>query len=367
MKMKYLQLVLLISCLLSSMACDSNQSKGGDEGFDRSALLEHHAKNMIQPAFSALAEKTLALQSASSTFRSSSTEANLLLVQKAWKEAALAWQSANGFNFGPAGEEGLRKGLVEEIGTFPIAALKIENSINSGQWNTADFNRDARGLLAIEYLLYGENKTSAEIVAGFVGNTKRRDFLFALAEDVHKRVSEVNNTWKTYSAEFVRNAGTDVGSSTSILYNEFVRSYEALKNFKVGVPLGKRAGQTKSEPQLVEAYYSGLSLDLLRAHFTALENLWYGRSTVSGPSFRSYLESTVGGKELIASTEAQLNLVRQAFSAVSNTPNLAEQIKTSPAKLEALHTELQKLTRFFKSDMSSLLGIAITFSSGDGD
>jgi uncharacterized protein len=35
--------------------------------------------------------------------------------------------------------------------------------------------------------------------------------------------------------------------------------------------------------------------------------------------------------------------------------------------VDALHTELQKHTRFFKSDMSSLLGIAITFSSGDGD
>jgi len=35
--------------------------------------------------------------------------------------------------------------------------------------------------------------------------------------------------------------------------------------------------------------------------------------------------------------------------------------------IEALYHELQIHTRYFKSDMSSLLGITITYSSGDGD
>lgn len=364
-----LQFVLLWAVLaaIGLVACNDDGNNSNSDGFDRAAMLDHYAKNSIIPAYNTLAEKTLALQGAANSFRESSTEAKLQILRIAWKEAALSWQNASHFNFGPAGEEGLRKGLVEEIGTFPVAVSKIESSVGTGQWNTSDFNRDARGLLAIEYLLYGENKNNTQIIATFASNPKRGEFLLALTEDVHKRVSAVQNAWPAYQVEFVKNAGTDVGSSTSMLYNDFVRSYEALKNFKVGVPLGKRAGQTKTEPQLAEAYYSGNSLELLRVHFNAVENLWYGRATVNGPGFKTYLESTVGGKELVASTEAQLKAVKQALAAVPSTPSMAEQIKTSPATLGTLHTELQKLTRFFKSDMSSLLGIAITFSSGDGD
>jgi hypothetical protein len=42
-------------------------------------------------------------------------------------------------------------------------------------------------------------------------------------------------------------------------------------------------------------------------------------------------------------------------------------VQSAPTAATNFHTELQKHTRFFKSDMSSLLGLAITFSSGDGD
>lgn len=361
-------IALLVSlATLGLVACNGDRNNNDLDSFDRAALLDHYAKNIIIPAYNTLAEKTLTLQGAANSFRGDFTAAKLQTIRNAWKEAVLSWQNANHFNFGPAGEEGLRKGLIEELGTFPAAVNKIESSVSTGQWNTSDFNRDARGLLAIEYLLYGENQSDTQIIAAFAATPKRGEFLLALTEDVHKRVTAVQRNWETYQAEFVKNAGTDVGSSTSMLYNEFVRSYEALKNFKVGVPLGKRAGQIKTEPQLAEAYYSGSSLELLRTHFNAVESLWYGRAMVNGPGFKNYLESTVGGKELVASTEAQLSAVKQALSAIPATPSMAEQIKTSPAKLEALHTELQKLTRFFKSDMSSLLGIAITFSSGDGD
>jgi hypothetical protein len=46
---------------------------------------------------------------------------------------------------------------------------------------------------------------------------------------------------------------------------------------------------------------------------------------------------------------------------------MSELIRSNPQALVALHTEMQKLTRFIKSEMSSLLGISITYSSGDGD
>jgi len=361
-------LTLGFSLLFVGFSCDSNSGNPTDN-FDRQAMLRNYADNLIKPAYADLQSKTEALYSAVASFSADPSTLTLGGLQTAWSVAYTSWQYSNAYNFGPAGEEGLKKGLIEEIGTFPVSESKIENAIAAGIWNMEDFNRDARGFLAIEYLIFGKDQSVNEIVAAF-SDTNRRNYLVALAEDLRSRAGETMTAWNgTYRDEFIQNDGTDVGSSTSALYNEFVRSYESIKNFKLGLPLGKRPGQVQVEPQLVEAYYSGISLTIMTIHFSAIENVWHGRAKngVDGLGFREYLESVEGGPELIADTEAQLAALKSALDAVPTSPSLSEQIAGDNSKVDALYTEFSKMTRFFKSDMSSLLGIAITFSSGDGD
>jgi predicted lipoprotein len=364
--------ILLLGCstLLLTTACDNQKDCCSPPPFDRQEMLRNYADNLIKPAYADLRSEIDALSAVTSGFNIAPSTGALAALQNAWKNAYASWQYANAYNFGPAGEEGLQKGLIEEIGIFPANESKIENAIAAGTWNLSDFNRDARGFLAIEYLIFGKNQNADAIVAAFAANPERRAYLAALAENLRNRVSEVVTKWNgTYRNQFVENAGTDVGSSTSQLYNEFVRSYESIKNFKLGLPLGKRPGQVQTEPQLVEAYYSGATLGMLKIHFTAIEEIWHGRAKDGrdGIGFREYLENVEGGPALIASTETQLVAVKAALEAVPTTPSFSEQIAGDNSKIEALYTEFSKMTRFFKSDMSSLLGIAITFSSGDGD
>jgi len=367
---KLLFLTLLAALLLS--ACD-NGSKGGgtsDTDFDRSKMLDNMAQNLIRPAYADLSNKLGTLQASASAFAVNPTVTTLTPLRQAWLAAAQTWQFANAYNFGPAGEDGLRKGLVEEVGTFPVTEEKVEAVVAAGQWNFNDFSRDARGLYTVEYLIFGKNNGSAEqVVAAFLAQPTRVLYLVALCSDLKDRVAAVESGWQTYSASFVADAGTSAGSSTSQLYNQFVQSFESIKNFKVGLPLGKRPGQTSALPEKVEALYSGQSLQLVENHLTAIENIWLGRSRegVDGIGFREYLEDVTGGPELIAQTEAQLANIKTALAALPKNQPLSDQILSNSVAVETLYTELQKHTRFFKSDMSSLLGIAITFSSGDGD
>lgn len=336
--------------LIGLLAC--NKDKNIENTFDRKGLLQEVATQLIKPSFSTLKIKVDSLAWGADIFTQNPNPTNLAQIQRIWENTYNAYQYACAYNFGAAGEEGLRKGLVEEIATFPINTTKIETAITNNNTNFNDFNRDARGFLAVEYLIFdGAQDFQVQ---------NRKNYLIGLVNHIKARVGEVVTSWEgTYLQTFIDNDGTSAGSSTSVLYNEFVKSFEGLKNFKVALPLGKRAGQTQTEPTRVEAYYSGKSLKMLKTHLQALEGIWR--------KFIPYLQSVEGGNALIASTESQLTAVKNTLQAIPETPAFSTQIQNSPTSLDSLFTELQKLTRYFKSDMSSILGIAITYSSGDGD
>ena len=368
MKIKTLLSIFFLLCTGLFFSCSDKGEN--DPNFDRGAMLRNYAENLIKPAYNDLSAEIATLKTATDAFVADPNPTTLSASQNAWLEAYKTWQYANAYNFGPAGPEGLNKSLSVEIATFPASKNRIETAISNGSTTIDLFNRDTRGFLGVEYLLFDLNGDNASTVSKFEESENRKAYLTNIVNDIQSRVKTVSDAWNgTYFNEFVTNTGTDAGSSTSQLYNEFVFSFETIKNVKIELPMGKRPGQTTIEPQLVEAYYSGKSIELLKAHLAAIENIYYGTSKTgtSGIGFKEYLETVEGGPELIASTETQLTNVKNSLQAIPLTPSLSEQIQNNPQPIENFRVELQKHTRFFKSEMSSKLGISITYSSGDGD
>ncbi|MFN4080524.1 MAG: imelysin family protein [Saprospiraceae bacterium] len=351
----------MLLAVWSVTACKGPKDEA--ELFDRGALLNHYARNLIQPAHQRFYDGVLALNNDWETYRLNPTPANLSGLKNRWQTLMGEWRLPSIFSFGPGGEEGLRKSIVEELGTFPVSTAKIEQYIAAGDTTFNNFDRDSRGLFAIEYLIF--------VRAGELADDLRyQAYMQALIGHLLRESKRIRDAWESYATTFTNNQGTDAGSSVSLLYNEFVRSFESVKNFKLGLPLGLRPGQTKPEPQLVEGYYSGFSLNLLQSHLEAIYHVYAGTqpvANVAGPGFKDYVNSVVGGPELVEATLAQWQKVLNAANAIPADIPLSDLVAQQHPSALALHTELQKHTRFFKSDMSSLLGISITFSSGDGD
>src|SRR5690606_6381612 len=109
--------------------------------------------------------------------------------------------------------------------------------------------------------------------------------------------------------------------------------------------------------------------ELIATNFASIRQIYFGDSfeNQQGKGFDDYLKAVDGGEALVSETLLQMNATQQA---IENIPagRLSEQIANNNySAAEAVHTELSRLTRFIKSDMSSMLGISITYSSGDGD
>lgn len=356
-----------ISAIVLLQSCD-NSSESPSNNFDRSAMLQNYADKLIIPAYTSLSTDISVLKDKAVAFTNSPNANSLDELQQSWINAFKSLQYINAYNFGPAGEAGLNKDLTEEIALFPVSETKINNSISTGTYNLDDSNRDARGFLAVEFLIFKVDDNNDNVVNDF-SSANRKQLLLDLIENIDERVDNVLSLWNTtYKTQFVNSAGTAVGSSTSLLYNDFVSSYEVIKNYKTGLPLGVLSGQTQAEPTKVEAYYSGQSVEMFSLHLDAIEKIWYGQSQegIDGLGFKEYLMSVEGGPALVTSTETQLASVHNALDNVPLT-RFSEQVVNNPAPGKAFQVELQKLTRYFKSDMSSLLGLAITFSSNDGD
>lgn len=339
MKRVFLFLMLIFT------ACQPSGDPVNQTKFDRTAFLKNYAEKFIIPGYGNFLSQLELLKASLSDKEASRTQ---------WINTYEAFLQINAFNLGPAEEQVIQKSLTEEIATFPVKVSVINEKLNSGNFGFDDFQRDTRGLLALEYLLFDENVQALP---------NHQEYIQACLNDIIRRVSEVSTAWGTYSEEFINNDGTSAGSSTSALYNEFLKSFEALKNFKLGLPLGLRPGQTVAVPENIEARFSGQSLTFALADFESIKNIWKGTNNLG---FKDYLLTVEGGEALVLATEAQILNVEAAFEACSNSDFDVSNLDQN-TNLIQLHTELQKLTRYFKSDMSSILGIAITFSSGDGD
>jgi len=360
--------VIIVGCLfmlLSLAACKDKETTGSGEVFDRTLLLNQVTNSNLLPAFDSLAEASIQLKMAVVGFSISRQQTELQVAQNAWRNAFRYFQWSRMFSFGPS-ENPLLGDHNENLGTWPIDTGLVESRILAGDTNMVDFRRDTRGFGALEYLLFEPQALGR--FQGANGNL-RLSFLHAVAVDIQAWSLRLKNDWLVYSPSFSNDAGKSAGSATSELYNHWLKSYELLKNYKVALPAGLQVGQTSPAPNLVESPYANASIASIKWHLAFLENIWLGKGIdkENKSGFDDYLLSVSGGNELHNEIIQQWSAIHAVLDPIDDNTKLSELVVNDPAKALALFTELQKMTRFIKGDMSSLLGIAITFSSGDGD
>jgi predicted lipoprotein len=379
--MKQLLTPLFLALLLFATACKRPDDNRCATDFDQLELLNNVGSNIIEPSYFYLSTATSVLESEVATFVSgpslvqlTATRARLLAAWEAWQKAAL-------YEFGPAEEEDLRN----FCNNFPANITRINEGLTTGTYDlrTPAYSY-ARGFPALEYLLYGENKTDAEIIDLFTTDAlaaNRRQYLNDLATLLRMKTQTVYEAWKedegNYLNTFTTTEGVANGTPLSNLINQWNKNYELIKNNRLGDPISAKTGYVPLLPDNVEAYYSRHSLTLLIKAVEAQKALFLGlveTSTTTNEDrvgLDDYLDATdakKGSENLSTVIINQYDATLAALNALSPR-SLQEAITADTEAVKAAYAAAQNLTVLTKTDLPAALCVSITYIDNvdDGD
>lgn len=367
----YIVKILLVSLIVIASSCENNPNENPifTDNFDRAALLEFWADEVIVPAYVAYGNSIEVLNTETANFYDDSSISNLNELRMAWLNAYKTWQRASMFNIGKAEEIGLRN----YTNIYPADVELIQSNIDSEDYNLElPSNFSAQGFPALEYLLYGDGSDDTAIISNLVLPKVKSYFQDLVTRMNGLSLSVVSDWNQGFRDAFVENSGSSGTASTDKLVNDFLFYYEKfLRAAKVGIPAGKFS--SNNQPDLVEGRYSKIySKQLFEQGFTAVQNFFNGRSydnTTQGISLKQYLDEVhqTNNTDFNIADDiiSQWKTVEDALTILDD--DFSQQVLDDNDKMLAFFDELQKAVVPLKVDMLQALNIQVDFIDADGD
>ncbi len=352
--------LLLFGASLLLVSCGEDGEGPSKVDFDRKAMLTHWYEDQIQPSMEAFNESVKTLDEAYGAFHSQPTQGNLDAVKTTYEAAYITFQHVKFYEFGPSANVSFRVNL----NTYPTDTAKIETLVGNGSFNGGAANQlDAQGFPALDYLFFSKQ-------VDLINSPAHRNFAEKNLLYMSNLSQTVTTSWQTHRSAFLQADGTDVGSSLGQVVNNLNQDYELIKNAKIGFPAGKKTFGTPY-PKTVEAYYSGISLDLAEANLVAIHNFYRGFNSFSqkqGLSLQDNLEALgtqAEGQLLSDLLDAQFQDAREKLVMIPGV--LSNAVLAHTAEVDAAYSAIQLNVIYLKTDMPSALGVIITYQDNDGD
>lgn len=315
--------------------------------------------------------------------------AALKTAQLAYTQAFSIWSVLEHFQFGPlssnvasAGKDEYQgQGVRERIYAWPLSVrCRVEDQVVNQKYQT-DFPNvlvSGRGLFALEYLLFypgSDTSCAASSVTAQKWTTFSQDDLAArklayaqgLASDVHAWILDLQQRWAegggNYRPKLVDATGyPSEQEAMKVLGWALLYTEHEVKDLKLGVPAGVRAGSTGELP---EAPYANLGTEAVRANLRGFRALYQGcGSDGAGLGFDDWLIEA-GHPEL---AQDIVTAYENAQAAADTFPAWDQ---ATPGDFQGLYATVKVLTDHLKNDLfgsGSPIGLALPATiSGDTD
>jgi predicted lipoprotein len=301
------------------------------------------------------------------------SESRLERVRDAWRSTMASWAKVELFQFGPlssavptAGKDLYQgRNFRDRIYSWPTSArCRVEEQVVGRSYAENGFGRiaiSARGLLALEYLLFYEgtdtacatsSATYSDWTALSAGELQDRKLAYAqaVASDVLGLTRDLNELWSdsggNFRASFISATGyePDEQEAMNVLGWSLMYVEKELKDWKMGVPAGRTASSPITGP---ESPYANVATTNWKAHLRGFRSLFQGcGANGEGIGFDDWLNQAGHG-------ELSDDILSAYQNAQTEIDALGPLEQTSADDLNQAYDTLRVLTSLLKS---SLLG-----------
>ncbi len=333
------------------------------EPFSRKAMLENITYNIILPTHQAFLETTEPLERAVQILVQSPDAVSLSSAQAAWRESIIAWQQSNLFAIGGLDLMILHNQIAKSINIGQIEKL-IKEGEKINEIYVENAGSSAKGLLALEYLLF--NEEGDEAVLEVLASDAHAAYALALAENIQSKANSLYDFWTADDNAYIKRfiaadeKTSQIQRTVNKLANEMMSYSETLTSMKLAAPLGLNETATPNFED-VEGIRSESAIAQIESNLQILFKTFTGEQ---GLGFDDYLID-VGEAQLVTD---MLNSLEEALDALSMLNNsLPDVIAENPEALEKTYEASKNFLIMTSVDMANQLGITVTFSDNDGD
>jgi predicted lipoprotein len=323
---------------------------------DRGTVLETLVREVVASGVAEVTVYSQGLERALGQLAAEPSEERLAVARSAWRHCVLAWKRAGSFRSGPFTEGN----ALLRATYFPVRPESIEQILTGtrllDEALLAELGARDKGLFALEYVLFAGPK---ERPLHGPGSERPRRYAQALARDIVDAAERIARSLGTDGQNYAPGFARDPQAAVTLLVNQMVETLETLAETRLGTVIWmNRVKRLQSSD--VEGFASGASHELALAELIGAERLYRG-----GESH--------GLSPLVKSLAPELHarLARSFDRALQDVSQLElpveRLVELDPARVEAAQKSLKKLEIGVKNELSSALGVTVTFTSGDSD
>jgi len=354
MKITYIFLTCAIAGTVISSCHKAEQTVVNNDGSEEQRVLTDFANVVANPNYKDIQTQAQSLKDASTILTLQPTDANLEATRNAWKATRAAWETCEGFLFGPVEDNNYDPTMDD----WPLNKVDLDSLLASrNQLSVADItplNTTLKGFHAIEYIIFGVGgtKKASQIT------DREKVYLASLTQSLYDTTTQLTASWDpqqgNYTAQVI-NAGK--GNSSFKTRKEFFLALvgtmadicNEVANEKMQTPLAAR------DSTLDESSFSHNSVTDFKNNITGVLNVYTCKYNSTGYGLNQLVAAK--NTSLDNKIQSQLNTAISAFSGITTTYEKAiytqqQQIKTVQDAVNALKTTLEDdLTNFIQTNI----------------
>lgn len=352
--MKNISFTAICAAALIIAGCKKDNNNNGNQTSQAAMeqnVLTDFAGVLVNPNYQDIQAKALLMNNAITTFNADPTDANLEAIRTAWKNTRAAWESCEGFLFGPVEDFDYDPTMDD----WPVNKADLDALLaSSNPLQVSDIDQlgtTLKGFHAIEYVIYGVGGTQKA-----TGITDRdKVYLASLGQSLYNTTTELRNSWdpsqpNNFTVQVV-NAGKGSTRYTTrqdvllALVGSMADICNEVANEKMQTPL------VAKDSTLDESSFSHNSVSDFKNNITGVLNAYKCRYGGAGGHSLSELVASKNAS-LDNKIQSQINTAIASFNGITTTYEKAiytqqNQIKTVQSAINTLEATLSgELTDF---------------------